>query len=96
MLVAPQVVHGGARDPERAATIYRTAVPASGYSHAEIVRIFRLLTLYVYGNAGSIGQFDLKTMRAAEAELIKRNLVQHSRPTSTFYTNALTHRNYVR
>lgn len=79
-----------AHDPDRAATLYEAAAPGSGYSHAEIVRIFTLLASHVYGDPASIGRFDAATVRAAQAELLKRKLLTRSRPAADFFTNQLS------
>jgi NitT/TauT family transport system substrate-binding protein len=79
-----------ASDPESAASKYEQAMPANGYSHAEVVRIFTLLASQVYGHAKSIGAFDAAIVQAAEGELLRRGLIQVRRPKSEYYTNAIS------
>ncbi|MBT0668155.1 ABC transporter substrate-binding protein [Novosphingobium profundi] len=76
-----------ARDPEGSATLYERAVPDSGYSHAEVVRIFRLLGREVYGDTRRPGKFDRKVVVQAEAELLERGLIAQRRPAADYYTN---------
>lgn len=81
-----------ARDPEQAARSYEAAVPDSGFTHAEIVRVFGLLTTNVYGEGRPTGRFDDATVEAAEAKLLKRGLVGQRRPRSDYFTNMLVGR----
>ncbi|WP_159874308.1 ABC transporter substrate-binding protein [Novosphingobium sp. 9U] len=77
-------------DPEQSAGIYERAMPGSGYGHAEIVKIFRLLASQVYGTVEAAGRFNARTVDAAQGELIKRKLVTQRRDAGEFFTNAFT------
>jgi NitT/TauT family transport system substrate-binding protein len=79
-------------DPDMSAKSYEKAVPASGYSHAEIVRIFTLLGSQVYGDPASVGLFDERAVRAAETELLNRDLIEDRQALDVYYTNSFVAR----
>lgn len=87
-----QVIRQIARDPEGAAMRYEAAVPSSGYSHAEIVRIFGLLATHVYGDLKLLGRFNEATVCSAEGELLERKLVIRRRSASDYFTNSIVGR----
>ncbi|MFT4053240.1 MAG: ABC transporter substrate-binding protein [Novosphingobium sp.] len=87
-----QTIRQIARDPDGAAMRYEAAVPSSGYSHAEIVRIFGLLATHVYGDLKLVGRFDEATVRSAEDELLERKLVMRRRTASDYFTNSIVGR----
>ena len=78
------------RDPVAAATRYAAAVPQSGYSHAEIVRVFRLLSSQIYGRTR--GRFDARRMDAAAHVASDLKLLPAGSSARGSYTNALTGR----
>jgi NitT/TauT family transport system substrate-binding protein len=78
------------RDPAAAAKRYAAAVPNSGFSQAEIARIFGLLSTRVYGSTR--GRFDATRMDAAARAAIVLDLVPAGSTARGSYTNAFTDR----
>lgn len=78
------------RDPEAAARHYATAVPKSGYTHGEIVRVFKLLAAEVYGP--SPGRFEPMRMDQAASAAVGLALVPAGTSARGSYTNKFTGR----
>lgn len=75
------------RDPAGSADVWRRLVPDSGYSRAEIVRIFTLLRDQVYGDAVGLGRFDRRTMMRAVAAAKAQGLIPASASGKDSFTN---------
>lgn len=76
-----------ARDPAGAAALYQAAMPDSGFTLAEITRIFTLLGHHVYAGQKRAGAFDPATVAALQDAYLSRQLLTRRRPVSDFFTN---------
>lgn len=78
------------RAPDRAARRYVALAPQSGFSEAEVARIFRLLARNVYG--ASPGRFDARRMTQAANAAAGEGLVPAGTSASNSYTNQFVRR----
>lgn len=76
-------------DPARCAAAYEAAAPQSGFSRAEITRVFSLLGQKVYGPVSGLGRFDPATMAAAGKANAALGLIPAGTEIGQSYTNAL-------
>ncbi|WP_084455392.1 ABC transporter substrate-binding protein [Novosphingobium rosa] len=79
-------------DPAQAARDYAAARPDSGYSYAEIARIFALLGDKVYGPVAGAGRFNPGVMAAAGRANIALGIVRGDEDIRASFTNRFVDR----
>ncbi|WP_375194296.1 ABC transporter substrate-binding protein [Sphingobium sp.] len=85
-----RALHGMARHPDRAARRYAALVPRSGYSEAEVARIFTLMARHIYGKGA--GPFDALTMERAAQAAVAEGLLPPGTAAEGSFTNRLVSR----
>lgn len=75
------------RDPAASADAWRALVPDSGYSRAEVIRIFTLLSDQVYGRTEGLGRFDRRTMARAVVAAKQEGLIPATATGRGSFTN---------
>lgn len=80
-----------AHEPQRAAALYRAAMPGTDFSAVEVARIFSLLGAHVYSGQLVPGAFDEATVRAMQEAYFDRKLITVRRDPDALYTNSFVH-----